>query len=183
MLRPREIYLARILDFVQSMESCMDILERALSTPRALGISKLGAVVILVLGTAGCATHTWAPGVGMNGAKLESAEAQCSLAARQSGSAFSASGSAKFVVVAALVHGLGEAFLAQEDFNDCMTSGGWKVADQQVKSGQAPKEPQSNTNNNQGNDCVIRVWHPQNYLVWQSDQPAGWEAENSCSVQ
>jgi hypothetical protein len=66
----------------------------------------------------------------MSAADFEVAKAQCSLMARHGGSGFAAYGSANFVAGAALGNAIGESVRTQQDFNDCMLAGGWKLADQ-----------------------------------------------------
>jgi hypothetical protein len=87
-------------------------------------------VVMLVLSLGACAAHTWAPGPGMSAADFEPAKARCSLLARHSGSDFAAFGSESYVAGAAVGHVIGESVRTQQDFNDCMLAGGWRIADQ-----------------------------------------------------
>jgi hypothetical protein len=89
-----------------------------------------GAVAALVIGLSGCATHNWAPGPGMSASDFEPAKARCSLMARHSGGGFAAAGNANFVAGAALGNAIGESVRTQQDFNDCMSAGGWRIADQ-----------------------------------------------------
>ncbi|MBV9784054.1 MAG: hypothetical protein JO264_09565 [Acidisphaera sp.] len=81
--------------------------------------------------------HTWVPGPGMNAEDLGPEKARCSYIARHGGSGFAAAGSPRYVAAAALGNAIGEAFRAQQDFNDCMEASGWRIADQPRTAGSA----------------------------------------------
>jgi hypothetical protein len=75
----------------------------------------------------------------MSAADFEPAKARCSLLARHSGSDFTAFGSESYVAGAAVGHVIGESVRTQQDFNDCMLAGGWRIADQ--PNAAAPQDP------------------------------------------
>jgi hypothetical protein len=89
--------------------------------------------LLLPLVASGCASHTWAPGPGIAGANFDVAKAQCSLMARHGGSGVVAVGSTAFVAGAVIGSAIGDSIRAQNDFNDCMLAGGWKIVDEQPK--------------------------------------------------
>jgi TonB family protein len=99
---------------------------RSLTAPLAFPAAFAAASILT-----GCvASHEWAPGPGMGAAEFEQAKARCSLEARHSGSGFAAIGSPAFVGAAALGATIGSSNRTQQDFNDCMLAGGWRIADQ-----------------------------------------------------
>lgn len=83
----------------------------------------------------GCVTHTFAPGPGLSANDFEPDSANCRLFARgaQSGFAFGAAGSPKFVGAAmggaAIGYAIGSAIERNRNYNDCMIGHGWQVAD------------------------------------------------------
>ena len=88
---------------------------------------------LLLLG--GCVQHTFAPGPGLSSNDFGPDSARCRLFARgsQSGFAFGAAGSPKFVGAAmggaAVGYAIGSAVERNQNFNDCMMARGWVVAD------------------------------------------------------
>ena len=99
-------------------------------------INRPCAAVLMLLFMGACATHQWAPGPGLSAGDFEPAKARCSLMARHSGSGFVAYGSPNYVAGAALGHAIGESVRTQQDFNDCMVAGGWRIADGQTTAAQ-----------------------------------------------
>lgn len=88
---------------------------------------------LLLLG--GCVQHTFAPGPGLSSNDFGPDSARCRLFARgsQSGFAFGAAGSPKFVGAAmggaAVGYAISSAVERNQNFNDCMMARGWVVAD------------------------------------------------------
>jgi hypothetical protein len=82
-----------------------------------------------------CANHTWAPGPGKTASEYGPDSAKCRIFARGANPGFSyeASGSPKFVAGstagAAIAYGIATAINTNENFNDCMETNGWLVAD------------------------------------------------------
>lgn len=101
----------------------------------AAGRSKAVSLIACILLT-GCAQHTWAPGPTAQGT-FEQAKAQCSLMARHSGGSYYAQGTPAFVGGAMAGAAIGEAIRTQEDFNDCMSAGGWIATDVHSKANDA----------------------------------------------
>jgi hypothetical protein len=98
---------------------------------------RIGSIVSLgllcLLGA--CANHTWAPGPGKSASELGPDSAKCRIFARGANPGFSyeASGSPKFVAGstagAAVGYGIVTAINTNENFNDCMETNGWLIAD------------------------------------------------------
>jgi hypothetical protein len=82
-----------------------------------------------------CANHTWAPGPGKSASELARDSARCHIFARGANPGFSyeASGSPQFVAGAtagaAIGYGIATAITTNENFNDCMQTNGWLIAD------------------------------------------------------
>jgi membrane-associated protease RseP (regulator of RpoE activity) len=84
---------------------------------------------------AGCVNHDFVPGPGMLASNLGPQAAGCRIFARgsQGGYAFGAAGSPRFVAaaagIAAIGAGIAGAVQQNHNYNDCMLSRGWRVAD------------------------------------------------------
>lgn len=91
----------------------------------------LGAAAVLL---SGCVNHDFAPGPGMLVSDFEPESARCRIFARsnQSGFAFGAAGSPRFVATAvggaAIGAGIAGAVQNNQNYNDCMMARGWRVA-------------------------------------------------------
>ena len=85
-------------------------------------------------------THTWVAGPAVNPGDFDQTSARCSLMARHSGSDFAVAGSQSYVAGAVVGHNISEANRTQADYNDCMLTQGWKIADQPTTAA-APVAP------------------------------------------
>ena len=99
---------------------------------------------LLAIALGACASHSWAPGPGMNADDFGAAQAKCSLMARHAGDGFAISGSRRDVAIGLVVSAIGEAVRTNMDYNDCLLADGWRIADKptlQVAAVPAPAEP------------------------------------------
>jgi hypothetical protein len=100
-------------------------------TGRIGSIASLGLLCLL----GACANHTWVPGPGKSTSEFGPDSAKCHIFARGANPGFSyeASGSPKFVAGstagAAIAYGIATAINTNENYNDCMETNGWLIAD------------------------------------------------------
>ena len=88
-------------------------------------------LTISLVGLAGCASNTWAPGPNAKGS-FEEAKGNCSLMAQGSERGFYARGTQDFVAGAALGNAIGNAIREQATFNNCMSANGWIAVDKKT---------------------------------------------------
>lgn len=105
--------------------------QRAGSSRKSIRGAALAAAAVLL---SGCVNHDFVPGPGMLASDFEPESARCRIFARsnQSGYAFGAVGSPRFVTAsvggAAIGAGIAGAVQNNQNYNDCMMARGWRVA-------------------------------------------------------